>query len=646
MEWTRQGARTGGRASLKVVLAAAAAAVLMPAAGHAQNGDYVVTATRTPTPIGQVGSSVTVITAQDLERRQTSFVGDILREVPGVVVNRSGGFGSLTEVRIRGAEANQVLVLIDGIEVSDPAAGSQFDFSTLTADQIERIEVIRGAHSTIYGGEAIGGVIQIFTKKGRRGLHAAGGTEFGSYDWRKVFANVLGGGKAYDFAVGGSFLNTDGISIADKRLGFSEPDLYRNGTFFSNLTARPAQWLELTGAFRYTQAWSELDAGFMPGFNFADDDSEQRRIQYFAKTQAKLTLLDGKWEQLFRYTYARTLSKTTNPANVETFTTTSNRDTFGTQAILRPFKGHLVTVGFDREVEYARFTNGAGQLRQNLPINGYYAQYQASFFERLHLTGGVRVDDNEFFGLQDSYRLAAVFDLKETDTKFKASFGTGFKSPTIGELFFTNALFRIVGNPNLSPEFARTRDVGVEQSLWRGMASASVTYFESDIFDLIQNKGIVGGFLQPQNVGRADTHGIEVTGSVRPFEGLSIKASYTWLVAQDKATGSELLRRPKHSASVNVNYAPPQLDKLNLNLGVTYRGTSRDLSFANFPARTVGLPSALVLNFAASYAVTEEITVFGRVENLTDAKYQTVFGAGTPGRTFFAGVKANLSILD
>jgi vitamin B12 transporter len=638
-------ARRARRAPLTFMLTAGALA-LAPSPGHTQSGDYVVTATRTPTPSGQVGSSVTVITAQDLARRQTAFVSDILREVPGVTVNRSGGIGTFTEVRIRGAEANQVLVLIDGIKVLDPAAGEQFDFGTLTADQIDRIEVIRGAHSTIYGSEAIGGVIQIFTKKGRRGLHVSGGTEAGSYDWRKVYGNVSGGGKTYDFAVGGSFVNTDGISIADKRLGFSEPDLYRNGTFTSQARVRPADWLELSGVFRYAKTWNEADTGFVPGFNFADDDAESWTTQYFGKSQAKMTLLGGKWEQYFRYTFARTLRNSTTPANIESFTATSNRDTFGTQSVLRPFKGHVLTFGFDRDVDHSRFTNGSGQLQRDLVVNGYYAQYQASVFKRLHLTGGVRFDDNKFFGLQDSYRLGAVFDIKETKTKLKASYGTGFKSPTIGELFFTNATFRIRGNPNLSPEFARTRDFGIEQSLWRGKALLGVTYFESDIYDLIQNQGIVGGFLQPQNVGRANTHGIEVAGRLRPFEGLSITASYTWLVAQDKATGSELLRRPKHTASVNFNYVPPQLDKLNINLGVNYRGTSRDISFASFPSQTVGLPSAIVVNLAVSYAVTKEVTVFGRIENLNNAKYETIYGAGTPGRTFFAGVKANLSILD
>ena len=640
--------RRGGRRRLGWAGAALAASAIVAggAAAQQQQQDFVVTATRTPTPIGQVGSSVTVITERDLELRQTRLVSEVLREVPGLEVNRSGGIGTLTAVRIRGAEANQVLVLIDGIEVSDVAAGSQFDFGTLTTDQIERIEVIRGAHSTVYGGEAIGGVIQIFTKRGRKGLRANVMTEYGSFDSAKIGGLISGGGKRYSFAAGASLFNTDGFSVADQRLGFREKDGYRNLTASTKGTVRPADWLELSGVFRFVKTRTELDTGFVPGFNFADDDGEQETLQYFAKAQGRLILFKKKWEQIFRYGFARTVRKSLNTGNVETFTASSHRHKFETQSIIRPFKRHVLTLGIEREIERARFTNGPGQLVKELGINGYYIQYQATVFKRLHLTGGVRVDDNERFGLQDSYRIAGVYDHKETRTKLKASYGTGFKSPTLSELFFSNPAFLFVGNPNLGPEFARTWDVGIEQRFWSGKAKIGVTYFRSKISDLIQSQSIGGGFRQPFNVGRASTHGIEVEGVVRPLEGLRLSANYTWLVAQDDQTDSQLLRRPKHSANFNATYRPPWLRKLTTNLNIHYRGTSVDDNFGTFPAQRVGLPSAVLVNVAASYEVVKGVKLFGRVTNLTDNKYQEVFGTGTAGRAFFGGVRVSLSVLD
>lgn len=623
-----------------VAALAALSALAAAGAARAETPDrgVVVTATRVATPAQSLGSSVTVITEEDLEKRRTATVADILREVPGVQINRSGGLGTLTEVRLRGTEANQVVVLIDGIEVTDPANSSQFDFGDLEAANVERIEVVRGPTSTIYGGDAVGGVIQIFTKRGEGTVHGSVKGEIGSQMTRRASGNAGFSYKWVDFTLAPHLVTTEGISIAERENGNPENDGYRNQGFTAILGVQPIPELEITGIWRQDDSKSELDTGFAPPFNAADSAALQKRMRRHWKIEGKLTLFDGLWENIASYSVGRTNLRSFNAARVETFGNEGTKRKLEYQTNLYPAEWLTVTAGIDRERETISQT-AFPQLKRTADIHGYYGQAQVNPFGGLHLTGGVRLDKHDTFGTQDSYRLNAAYVIEETGTKLRGGWGTAFKSPTLAELFTSNPAFGIVANPNLGPEFSRSWEVGVDQRFWDDRAKAEVTYFNTDVYDLIQNTGTFPN-ITPRNVGRADIQGVESALTVSPLETVDVVAQHTWIAHQSRATSSRLLRRPKHTASVNVAWRP--IEGLTLDVTGTYRGLSIDTNF------TTGMREEMDPNLefdaAVSYDINDHVTVYGRAENITNEQNQELVDFGVRGRSFFVGMRARFSV--
>lgn len=617
-------------------IAAAGAALLVAAAAQAQTADegLVVTATRVPTPGANLGAAVTVITEEDLRERQSATLGEVLREVPGVAVNSSGGAGTLTEVRIRGTEANQVVVLIDGIEVNDPALGSQFDFGDMSAANIERIEVVRGPVSTLYGGDAVGGVIQIFTKQGTAPLRGQVTGEIGSRMTRRVSANAGFTYEWVDFTIAPHLVTTEGISIADAENGNPENDGFRDHGFTAILNVNPIEQLEISGVWRQNDSTSELDTGFVPPFNASDSAALQKRLRRHWKVEGKLTLFEGLWENIASYQLGRTNLRSFNAMRVETFGNEGTKRKLEYQTNLYPWDWLTVTAGIDRERETVSQT-AFPALKRTADIDGYYGQVQVMPLDGLHLTGGFRRDEHEVFGTQDSWRINGAYRVEEWGTKVRGGFGTAFKSPTIAELFTANPAFGLVANPNLGPEFSRSWEVGVDQRLWDDRAELGVTYFSQDIFDLIQNTGSFPN-ITPRNVGRAEIQGVETTLSVTPIDTVEVTASHTWLDHQSLNTDTRLIRRPKHSAALNVAWRP--IEGLTLNVNGEYRGLTLDTNFTT--GRREELDPNLEFDLAATYDLHENLSVFGRVENVTNEQNQELVDFGVPGRGFFIGMTA------
>ncbi len=268
-----------------------------------------VTANLTETPLTEVGSAVTIITGEELKEQEIRYVGEALRQVPGVAVSQSGPRGQFTQLRIRGSESNQTKVFIDGIAVNDPARGSEFDFAHLLVDDIERIEVLRGPQSALYGSDAIGGVVNIVTRRGAPGTRLAGRIEGGSHGTASGNASLSAGGERFDFLAGASGIRTEGTSIADERLGNREKDGYENGTLYAKGGVDVTDWLNLSGVARYTRSRSDLDSeGFLPAVGHTgpfDAKQDAKSDQLFTRAQAKVTLLDGHWEQVAGIAYAQ-----------------------------------------------------------------------------------------------------------------------------------------------------------------------------------------------------------------------------------------------------------------------------------------------------------------------------------------------------
>jgi vitamin B12 transporter len=596
----------------------------------------VVTATRTEKELRDVGSSITVITADEIVDRQVFTVPELLRDVPGVDVAQSGGLGRTTSVFIRGANSDQTLVLIDGIEMNDPASpGNGYDFADLMTDDIERIEILRGPQSPLYGSNAIGGVINIITKKGRGAPRFSAMGEGGSYETFKVRGGVSGSTDLVNYNLTVSRLETQGFSAAEKRLGNPERDAYKNTTVNAGLGLTPLDNLDIQWNLRYIDANKDLDNCGGAGCDnpFRDD----RTQQMFTGLTGRLDLFDGFWEQSLgvNYSYTDRDNRDGSPGAFIPFSAfEGNRFRVQWQHDLYLHETNTLTLGVEDEEEWIR-TDAIAKKSQNTA--GYFLQDQIRLWDRSFTTVGVRFDDNDRFGGKVTWRVTQSLAIDEIGTRLKGSYGTGFKTPTLFQLFAPgDPFFGPLGNPNLGPETSSGWDIGFEQTLWDERVLFGASYFSNSFNDLID---FVGG-RGFRNIDRATSQGVESYIEITPFEGLTLRGNYTYTHSRDDSTGERLLRRPTDKGSVNVNYRFLQ-EAANLNLNVVIVGRKDDMNFSVFPFRRETIPGYAVINLAGSYQVNRYLNVFARVDNLFDKHYQEVLGFGTSGVAGYGGIKVS-----
>jgi vitamin B12 transporter len=616
--------------------------------GDTKTKEVVVTASRVPLSAERVGSAVTVIDAEDLENRQAQSVAEVLQEVPGVAVSRSGGIGSFTEVRIRGAEANQTLVLIDGVRVNDPSRSNAFNLDNLLAGDVERIEVLRGPQSALYGSEAVGGVINIITKRGS-GSRVSAGLEGSTLESYRFTGSVSHSEENYAFYLGFTRFDSDSVSALDRKApGVTESDPYDNTTINGNLQFFVGDNLEFSFNGRYTDATVEYDPDVFDPVTFVSSVQDQPGVftdstEATGKAQAKLTLLDGQWEQLVSASISDISTDTTDPFFFIPQTSTNGQvrsyqyqSNFFFSAPELAGSEHTLVLAAERLEEDASGTFLSGGQAQSLASNSLIGEYELALYDSLFLGGSLRYQDNkELFDNSTTFRLTGAYLHRDTGTRLHASYGKAVKNPTLTELFGFGAGF--TGNPNLVPETSYGWDLGVEQSFWGERGSLDLTYFDNRIQDLIVGTGMTAFNASGENRIR----GVEVSGSLEPVEGLTLGASYTFTDSED-AAGDELIRRPRHTASFNANYRFLN-DRANVNLGVVHKSSQDDLDFATFPATRVELDGYTTVNLAASYEVVEGVRIFGRLENLTDAEVIDVFQTRGPGTTAYVGVTLSFS---
>lgn len=618
-----------------------AATLAGAAAETARAPTVVVTASRVPLPSDEVGSAVTVVTEEEIARKQVRLLSDVLREVPGVALSRSGPVGAITQVRIRGAEANQTLVFIDGIEVNDPSGANEFDLSTVLADDIERVEILRGPQSALYGSDAIGGVINIITKKGKGPAKARFRAEGGSFETFNGAAGVSGGTATFDYAFGLAGHSTEGVSAAPREEGGREEDGYNNLSANAKFGWRPSEIVEFEVFGRVSD--SEVESDPQPAvagvIRVVDGDVVTTSDQYFGRAQATLRLFDGHLETIFALGHAED-NQDTFTNGQRTFVADGDKTRASAQANLMletpdfASATHVFTFLAEREYEAQKTRSGFGNSDLDVVNHGFAAEYRVGLWDRLFLSFGGRFDDNDIFKNADTFRATASYAVPDSGTRLHGSYGEGVKNPTLFELFGFGPNF--VPNPNLRPESSMGWDLGVEQSLFGGRALVDVTYFENEITDLIVGAGNTAVNL----TGKTDIRGVEATAVVEVTPDTRVSAQYTWVDGED-AAGMRLLRRPKHAASLNVFHR--FLDgRATIDVGLDYQGEQQDLMFSNFfiDSQRVRLDDYALLNVAASYAVADGVEIYGRVENAFDENYQDVFGFATPGIGFFAGVRA------
>jgi vitamin B12 transporter len=605
--------------------------------------ELVVTATRTPMRLDKIGSSVTVLGLADIRRSQLTGVTELLATTPGVSFSRNGGVGKTTSVYIRGAETDQTVVLIDGVKLNDPSAtGGGFNAANLLIGDVARVEVLRGAQSTLWGSQAIGGVINTITKEPTKAFEGDVSGEGGSYKTGALRAGLGGISEKVLWRAAASYYTTDGVSAY--ALG-KEPDGYRN--------------VGASGRLRYRVTPNvsvDLRSVYSKGHNAFDNTSSDApqtgdTKELVAYAGLNTALFDGRFTNRLAYAYTDTDRVNFNPLQANTpltFDAAGRNSRVEYQGNLTLADGYSVTFGAENERSRFRTASPTAAAPRPVPgvgrarINGVYAQLVMTPIQGLTLTGGVRRDDHSTAGAHSVGQVAAAYSINDGGTVLRASYGEGFKSPSLYQLYSD------FGNTRLDPEQAKSWDAGVEQRVFDGRLVAQVTYFKRDTDNLIIFISCFGVTGDPacathpaggyyNNVSKARAQGWELSLTAKPIEGLILEANYTALRAQDVSPGSAtyhrfLVRRPKQAANVSVTYEWP----FGLSTTVTAQRTG---STFNNAANTQRLKPHTLVDLKLSYPINDSIELFARMENVFEQTYQTTLNYGTLGQASYAGVR-------
>lgn len=615
--------------------------------------EIVVTATRTETPYKEVASSLTVITKEEIENKQQTLLLDFLRTVPALDVAQSGGPGKTTSVFIRGAKSEHTLVLIDGIEANDPISPSRsFDFATLTTDNVERIEILRGPQSTLYGSDAIAGVINIITKKGVGKPRFSLSTEAGSFSTFNNSAGVSGGGEWINYSLNLSRFITDGISAAKKSDGNIEKDGYASTSLSARMGITPYKNSGIDVILRYLDTSANIDN--FGGTGGDDPNNVQDSEQLYVRAEARFLSVKNLWEQKFGFSLTDLNRSTKNdfdaahPNDMLRDSYDGTMFKFDWQNNIYLNVNNTLTFGMETEEEkassefysegiYGPFTSIFEE--HSARTNGYYVQDQMKIRGSIFVTAGLRIDANSKFGTETTYRIAPAFLLNRTGTKIKATYGTGFKSPSLFQLYSQ------YGNEELSPEKSRAWDIGLEQYLLGEKAGFGITYFHSDFGNLIDYDF---GTSTYKNLAEVESGGVELSAFAQNVFGFDLQANYTYTSTKEKTTGEALLRRPKNKLGLNLNYqisaigrsASGGIERCNVNLEVIAVGKRDDIFISpDFTTTRVNLDKYVLFNLAAAYDITGNFQIFSRIDNLFDTKYEEILGYGTYGLSAYAGLK-------
>lgn len=610
------------------------------AAAHAQDagttlleGITIYSANRTPTEAAKVGSSVEVLTEKDLEKQSRTYLKDYLEQLPGVSFSQNGPPGTTTRMNIRGAGSEYVKVLVDGMDISDPSSTkTSVPFEHLLVGDVSRIEVLKGSQSTLYGGDAVGGVISIETKAATKpGFSMSGGVEGGEYSTFNGAAMVgyaATDGSNISLTVQG--VDTNGFSAASAGI---EDDGYRNLTISGRGEYILSPAVTLFFAARTLDADGDFD-GFDPvSFRPADAPMTLETVQHAGRTGIDISLFDGAFQSTFAIQGTK-ISRDEFNTSVRTSWFEGDRVKGEYKGVLR-FNDRLsLLAGADWEE-----TGMENVLvsRATADISGAYAQLMAEPIDGLFLTGGARRDDHSTFGEFDTYRLTAAYLVPGTDTKLRASRGTGFRTPSLDELFgvydFGLGPFDY-GNPDLQPEESTSWDAGIEQGFWSGRLKLGATYFEIDtdnliVFDFGCGFGApVCNFNEP---GITQRNGVELSASAIVTEGLAVTAGYTY-TDTETADGERLTYVPRHNFVVGFDAQP--IDKVDLNVTVKYLADS--IHSVGPPA--VELDDYVLVSAKASYEFIPGWKAYVRGENLLDEDYETILGYGTAGLSVYGGL--------
>lgn len=601
--------------------------------------DVVVTATGDPTPANEIASSVTVITADQIAAQQRNTINDVLNNVPGLNIVQSGGPGSQTSVFMRGTNSNHVKVLIDGIDVSDPSnPNDSFDFGQLLTGDIARVEVLRGPQSGLYGSDAIGGVISITTKAGSGPPKVTGSIEGGSFGTNHEKLGLSGSAGIFNYSFNIDHFRSVDTPVVPAYL--MPPSSKAANQFYDNYTVSARLGADLTDQLAVHSVWRYTDSTLLFNgdqssvcFCLADPvRSEQDDRQFYSRNEVVWHSLDNRFTTTAGVNYSHLWSYDAEPPADGTPPSTyiGPRLTFDLKQEIAVLPGERLILGAVDRNDSAN-TGTQNELQIDRAV---YGELESTLFNHFFVTSNVRYDEYSDFGGAFTYRIAPAYIFPETDTKIKASLGTGFKAPSLSELYQNFPAFNFFANPNLQPEQSTGYDIGFEQPFLNDRIRVGSTYFHNNISNLIDDNAT---FTSYANIGNALTYGAESFASFKVDDRLNFRVDYTYTMAQDLDANTELPRRPKNKVTFQTNWTP--LDKLHFSGTILYVSDWTDINPETFAPDIA--KAYTTVNIAGSYDINPQTTVFAHIDNLFNRQYQDPEGFLHPGLGAYAGIRVS-----
>ena len=641
------------RHSVSLAVLAASSPALAEEAAHAvaSEGDsIIVTATRAPLTLDEIPASIAVLDKAAIDRAQDIGVTELLLRTPGVSLSRNGGYGTATSLRIRGAESEHTVAVIDGVKLNDPSStGGGFNFTNLLVGDIARIEVLRGPQSILWGSQAIGGVVNIVTASAEKALEASFDIEAGSRQTVSARAAVGGKTGSLSWRIGGQRFTTDGISSHARAFGGVERDGYRNHNVSGRAELALSDHVSVEARGTYASGRVQFD-----GFN-ADSADYGLNKELVGYAGVNVDLADGRFRNRIAYGHTDTNRDNFNPtrARPRSFEADGRNKRWEYQGRFA-FSDRISAVfGVENERSDFRSRSPAASLSTPLPafargeaeLTSAYGQLSVEPVAGLTLNGGVRYDDHDRYGGQTLFAAGGVWQLP-TGSVLRASYGEGFKAPSLYQLFSE------YGNVALDPEAADGWEAGVEQSLFASKLVIGASWFDRTTTNQIIYNSCSGTATNPlcfvpgdpatrrfgyySNVARSKVHGVEAAAALT-LGGLVLDGNYSWIVAEDRSPGTAnfgkwLPRRPRQTANASVSYA----FDFGLGIGAAMRWSGKSFDNASNATR---LDDYTLVDLRAEYALSDAVKLFARAENLFDEQYMTAFRYGSLGRSVYAGIR-------